>query len=770
MKRICTYNCQGLLDKTKQRLIADDFKAYQLKAMLIQETHMKNEGMLNLLSTDGDKYHLYYSGHKSKSIHGVGIIVCNKTKVRFTPISDRICMITTKFDNNIQINLISAYAPTLDTTLKTPDETENFYNDLDSVIKLTSSRDTLIIGGDFNAKVKPNNNIASDTYTKNIGKFSKGYINHNGQYLLEFAKRHNLKLTNTFFKHKPCHITTWECPKRINAHMDSRSSTTRRNPYRNQIDYLIVRNCKNLKINDSRSYGGMRTKSDHKPVIADINIKWKYMKHQKPLRKINFELFHEQNNINNYNATVSRYLENQPEIKSNQDRWTNVINITKQAAIETLGYTCKKEKYKNPEIKELSEQQKKLNLDQNSITDPIKQKELKIERNKILTKIHNLINSEETNKIEHQIAYIAEAPDDSRRMFEAVKNIKKITPKPNLLIQTKTGLTANDEEQTKIIANYFKTQFHKNAEPLPQITPRAMRIPFTQTEIEKAVRSLKNNKSPGNDEIVIELIKYAPTEICNIIASIYNDIAYNGSYPKEITQGLLCALQKPGKPKGPPQNLRPIILLSVLRKILAVCMMKRIGERIDKEIPQSQAAYRKGRSTTEHVFSTKLIIERTLTSKNETVYLIMHDMSKAFDSINRKTLLNDLQQILQNDELHLIKVMLNVELSVKCGNFKSDYFQTDTGAPQGDCASANEFTFYLAKTLEQEHNHSETDSSSILKEHSYFTPQQTKHITINQEYADDISEITSNPERIKHQNNCTIKTSCTKSHNKSFQN
>ena len=116
MKRICTYNCQGLLDKTKQRLIADDFKAYQLKAMLIQETHMKNEGMLNLLSTDGDKYHLYYSGHKSKSIHGVGIIVCNKTKVRFTPISDRICMITTKFDNNIQINLISAYAPTLDTT------------------------------------------------------------------------------------------------------------------------------------------------------------------------------------------------------------------------------------------------------------------------------------------------------------------------------------------------------------------------------------------------------------------------------------------------------------------------------------------------------------------------------------------------------------------------------------------------------------------------------------------------------------------------------
>lgn len=83
----------------------------------------------------------------------------------------------------------------------------------------------------------------------------------------------------------------------------------------------------------------------------------------------------------------------------------------------------------------------------------------------------------------------------------------------------------------------------------------------------------------------------------------------------------MCALQKPGKPKGPTENLRPIILLSVLRKILAVCLMKRIGERLDNEIPQSQAAYRKGRSTTEHVFGTKLITERTLTSKEEIIYL-----------------------------------------------------------------------------------------------------------------------------------------------------
>lgn len=45
--------------------------------------------------------------------------------------------------------------------------------------------------------------------------------------------------------------------------------------------------------------------------------------------------------------------------------------------------------------------------------------------------------------------------------------------------------------------------------------------------------------------------------------------------------------------------------------------------------------------------------------------------------------------------------------SVRCGNSKSDFFKTDTGASQGDCLSATEFTFYLAKTLENKHQKGE---------------------------------------------------------------
>ena len=80
---------------------------------------------------------------------------------------------------------------------------------------------------------------------------------------------------------------------------------------------------------------------------------------------------------------------------------------------------------------------------------------------------------------------------------------------------------------------------------------------------------------------------------------LLNTIAETGEYPKEIKPGQIPPLQKPGKPKGPAENLRPIILLSTLRKILAICLIERISNRLhEKLIPVTQTAYTSNSSTT----------------------------------------------------------------------------------------------------------------------------------------------------------------------------
>lgn len=73
-------------------------------------------------------------------------------------------------------------------------------------------------------------------------------------------------------------------------------------------------------------------------------------------------------------------------------------------------------------------------------------------------------------------------------------------------------------------------------------------------------------------------------------------------------------------------------------------------------------------------------------------------MSKAFDSIQRNINFRD-KNVLNQDELHLIRILIDVKIAAKCGNYKSRFFSLDTEAPQGDCANSSEFTFYPAKSL-----------------------------------------------------------------------
>ena len=53
----------------------------------------------------------------------------------------------------------------------------------------------------------------------------------------------------------------------------------------------------------------------------------------------------------------------------------------------------------------------------------------------------------------------------------------------------------------------------------------------------------------------------------------------------------------------------------------------------------------------------------------------MFDMSKAFDTIQRGILFEDLKEILEKDELHLIHLLLdNVQIAVKLENEIGDLF------------------------------------------------------------------------------------------------
>ena len=105
---------------------------------------------------------------------------------------------------------------------------------------------------------------------------------------------YNLKLTNTFFKHKPIHLTTWQSPAPYLNITDCKTNTPRRSPFRNQIDYILVRNNTTAKVFGSKATILTTTNSDHKPVIAKIMVKWKYQSKAKSWKK-RFNIYYMKN-------------------------------------------------------------------------------------------------------------------------------------------------------------------------------------------------------------------------------------------------------------------------------------------------------------------------------------------------------------------------------------------------------------------------------------------------------------------------------------------
>ena len=137
-----------------------------------------------------------------------------------------------------------------------------------------------------------------------------------------------------------------------------------------------------------------------------------------------------------------------------------------------------------------------------------------------------------------------------------------------------------------------------------------------------------------------------------------NSTSETGQYPEDVRRGILKSLAEPPK-KDERVNVRSIILLSVLRKVITITLINRCWESIKDHIPLSQSAYQKGGSTIEQVFTVKILAEKAITSEKYDIFLLILDMSKAFDTVNCSKLMEILKTILTPSEPYIICLLIN---------------------------------------------------------------------------------------------------------------
>ena len=173
-----------------------------------------------------------------------------------------------------------------------------------------------------------------------MGKRGKGELNENGEELLQMCERNKLFLSNTRFNHKKAHRTTWQSPE--NPEARHKDGTQRRNPIRNQIDYMIFKQDQMRLVTDARSYSGMLTKSDHRLVVATMKGKTAKFKKPAAIEKIDFEKLSDPQIKQQYNEKLSVKMSNFSTLTTTaQEKWNFITQQLHDTAKETLGFKTK---------------------------------------------------------------------------------------------------------------------------------------------------------------------------------------------------------------------------------------------------------------------------------------------------------------------------------------------------------------------------------------------------------------------------------------------
>ena len=210
--------------------------------------------------------------------------------------------------------------------------------------------------------------------------------------------------------------------------------------------------------------------------------------------------------------------------------------------------------------------------------------------------------------------------------------------------------------------------------------------------------SLKNNKSPGVDNIPAEFLKHNTSDnLVKDITLLFNYILESAEFPDFWCEGLRNPIFKSGS-RCAANNYRGITVLPIFEKIFEILIQKRL-EFIDTAFKMQDphnAGFQKNSRTADNIFFLKSLIEKQLIM-GKNLIVIFVDFSQAFDRINRAILFFKIDKLgLKGRLIDVLKsIYSKTSFRVKQGGKISEKLFDICGVNQGGNASPILFKKYM---------------------------------------------------------------------------
>ena len=121
-----------------------------------------------------------------------------------------------------------------------------------------------------------------------------------------------------------------------------------------------------------------------------------------------------------------------------------------------------------------------------------------------------------------------------------------------------------------------------------------------ECEVKWALESITTNKASGGDGIPVELLQILKDDAVKVLHSICQQIWKTQQRPQDWKRSVFIPTPKKGNAKE-CSNYHTIVLISHASKVMLKILQARLQQYVNRELPDVQAGFRKGRGTRDQI-------------------------------------------------------------------------------------------------------------------------------------------------------------------------
>ncbi|KAK3551641.1 hypothetical protein QTP70_020851 [Hemibagrus guttatus] len=664
----------------KGRELADMMERRKVDILCVQETRWKGSKARSI----GAGFKLFYYGVDSKR-NGVGVVLKEefvRNVLEVKRVSDRVMNLKLEFEG-VMLNVVSGYSSALQVGCEL-EAKERFWSELDEVMESIPTGERVVIGADFNEHVGEGNTDEEEV----MGKFGVKERNLEGQMVVDFAKRMDMAVVNTYFQKREEHRVTYKSGGR-----------------RTQVDYILCRRGNLKEISDCKVVVGESVARQHRMVVCRMTLMVCKTKRSKIEKKTKWWKLKKEECCEEFRHKLRQALGGQVVLP---DDWETTAEVIRETGRKVLGVSSGRRKedketwWWNEEVQDSIQRKrlakKKWDMDR---TEENRQeyKELQCRVKREVSKAKQKAYEElytrlDTREGEKDLYRLARQRD---RDGKDVQQVRVIKDRDGRVLTSEESVQRRWKEYFEELMNE-ENEREKRVEGVNSVEQKVDKI--RKDEVRKALKRMKSGKAVGPDDITVEVWKCLGEAAVEFLANLFNRVLESERMPEEWRRSVLVPIFKNKGDVQSCSNYRGIKLMSHTMKVWERVVEARLRKVV--EICEQQYGFMPRKSTTDAIFALRILMEKYRDGQKE-LHCVFVDLETAYDRVPREELWYCMRKSgVAEKYVRVVQDMYERSRTVvRCAVGQTEEFNVEVGLHQGSALSPFLFAIVMDQLSEE---------------------------------------------------------------------